>query len=80
MSSSSTLPPLKNGDRLTCAEFERRYAAMPNLKKAELIEGIVSMAAALRLKHHGEPHSHLIIWLGMYKVATPGLIIVDNTN
>jgi hypothetical protein len=35
------VPPLEPGDRLTRAEFERRYEAMPNLKKAELIEGIV---------------------------------------
>ena len=26
------IPPLKPGDRLTRAEFERRYEAMPNLK------------------------------------------------
>ncbi len=36
-----TIPPLENGDRLNRYEFERRYNAMPNLKKAELIEGIV---------------------------------------
>ena len=36
-----TIPPLENGDKLTRAEFERRYHAMPNLKKAELIEGVV---------------------------------------
>jgi hypothetical protein len=35
------LPPLENGDRLTRVEFERRYTAMPNVKKAELSEGIV---------------------------------------
>ena len=35
------LPPLESGDRLSRAEFERRYAAMPALKKAELIEGVV---------------------------------------
>ena len=35
------IPPLKEGDRLTRAEFERRYMAMPDLKKAELIEGVV---------------------------------------
>jgi hypothetical protein len=29
-----TIPPLENGDRLNRYEFERRYAAMPNLKKA----------------------------------------------
>jgi hypothetical protein len=32
------IPPLENGDRLSRAEFERRYDAMPRLKKAELIE------------------------------------------
>ena len=43
-SSDSTyrkLPPLENGDRLTREEFERRYDAMPDLKKAELINGVV---------------------------------------
>ena len=35
--------PLENGDRLTRAEFERRYDAMPHVKKAELIEGEVYM-------------------------------------
>ncbi|MEX0271778.1 Uma2 family endonuclease [Leptolyngbyaceae cyanobacterium UHCC 1019] len=66
------LPPLENGDRLNRYEFERRYNAMP-LKKAELIEGVVYMAAALRFKSHGEPHGNLIIWLGSYKVATLGV-------
>jgi hypothetical protein len=37
----SLLPPLENGDRLNCYEFERRYNAMPHVKKAELIEGVV---------------------------------------
>jgi hypothetical protein len=45
---TSIIPPLDNGDRLTRDEFERRYAAMPNLKKAELIEGVVYVPAALR--------------------------------
>ncbi len=31
-----TTPPLENGDRLTREEFEIRYTAMPELKKAEL--------------------------------------------
>jgi hypothetical protein len=35
------LPPLESGDRLTRAEFERRYAAMPHVKKAELIDGSI---------------------------------------
>lgn len=38
-----SIPPLENGDRLIRPEFERRYNAMPDVKKAELIEGIVYM-------------------------------------
>jgi hypothetical protein len=30
-----TIPPLENGARLNRYEFERRYNAMPNLKKTE---------------------------------------------
>lgn len=31
-------PPLCSGDRLTRREFERRYSALPEIKKAELVE------------------------------------------
>jgi hypothetical protein len=31
-------PPLNAGDRLSRVEFERRYKAHPEIKKAELIE------------------------------------------
>ncbi|MBE9169982.1 Uma2 family endonuclease [Pleurocapsales cyanobacterium LEGE 06147] len=72
--------PLENGDRLTRYEFERRYQAMPNLKKAELIEGVVYVPAALRFRSHGQPHANLIIWLGMYKIATPGVELGDNVT
>jgi Uma2 family endonuclease len=65
------LPPLENGDRLIRPEFERRYQAMPGLKKAELIEGVVYMASPLRFKFHAEPHGRLITWLGVYQAATP---------
>ncbi|NET56602.1 MAG: Uma2 family endonuclease [Symploca sp. SIO2E6] len=73
-----TIPPLENGDRLTLAEFERRYITMPKLKKAELIEGIVYMASPLRITQHGEPHSSIITWLGVYKAATTGVQLGDN--
>ncbi len=63
--------PLENGDRLTRPEFERRYHAMPELRKAELIEGVVYMASPLRFETHAEPHGNLIGWLGVYQAATP---------
>jgi hypothetical protein len=59
-SSLLKIPPLENGDRLTSHEFERRYHAMPNLKKAELIEGVVYVASPLRIKSHGEPPPILV--------------------
>ena len=61
--STTTTPPLENGDRLTRIEFERRYAAMPHLKKAELIEAVVYVPAVLRFRNHGQPHANLIGWL-----------------
>jgi Uma2 family endonuclease len=76
----STVPPLEPGDRLSRAEFERRYASMPHLKKAELIEGVVFIPSPVRLERHAEPHFDLIIWLGNYKWATPGLRGADNAT
>ena len=73
-----TIPPLESGDRLSRAEFERRYHAMPRLKKAELIEGVVYVPSPLRFEPHAEPHGNLIVWLGTYKVATPGVRLGDN--
>jgi Uma2 family endonuclease len=67
------IPPLENGDRLTRAEFERRYDAMPGLKKAELIEGEVFMPSPVRHSRHGHPHTRLITWLGNYETDTPGV-------
>lgn len=77
-SSSLTIPLLENGDKLTRPEFERRYLGMPNLKKAELIEGIVYMGSPLRINQHGEPHADIIGWLSFYKAFTPNLQLGDN--
>jgi Uma2 family endonuclease len=76
----TTIPPLEPGDRLTRAEFERRYEAMPHLKKAELIEGVVYMPSPVRVRRHGSPHFDLITWLGIYKNATPGITGADNAS
>lgn len=66
-------PPLQSGDRLSRPEFERRYAADPHIKKAELIEGIVYVASPLRHEQHGKPHSRVMTWLGVYQAMTPGV-------
>jgi Uma2 family endonuclease len=73
LSPKNLTPPLENGDRLTRPEFERRYHTMPEVKKAELIEGVVYMASPLRFTPHAEPHGDIMTWLGVYKAATPGV-------
>lgn len=74
------LPPLENGDQLTRAEFERRYHAMPGVKKAELIEGRVYMPAPVRFKNHGEPDNQISIWIGLYRALTPGVSAANNAT
>ncbi len=74
-----SLPPgLESGDRLNRYEFERRYNAMHSLQKAELIEGVVYLPAALRFRSHAEPHGNLIGWLWTYKIFTPRVELGDN--
>jgi Uma2 family endonuclease len=72
--------PLQAGDRLTRAEFERRYEAMPHVKKAELIEGVVYMPSPVSNSDHGVPHFDLITVLGYYKAFTPGVEGGDNST
>jgi Uma2 family endonuclease len=87
MANSSTLsrpfpegspPLLEPGDHLTREEFERRYQAMPHLKKAELIEGVVFMSSAVRWNPHAVPQAALTTWLGVYWAFTPGVQSGDN--
>ena len=79
-SSPEAVPPLENGDTLTRAEFERRYEAMPHLKKAELIEGVVYVPSPVRHRYHGHQHTHLIGWLVQYEANTPGVEASDNVT
>ena len=67
------IPPLENGAHLTAAEFLRRHQAMPEVKKAELVNGVVYMASPVRIDQHGEPDGLVQTWLGNYCIATPGV-------
>ena len=73
-------PPLKHGEKLTRDEFERRYEAMPHLKKAELIEGVVYMPSPVRIDIHGKPHGYIMAWIGVYCAATSGVDFSDNST
>ncbi len=72
--------PLETGDRLTRAEFEERYSAMPHVKKAEFVEGVVYMPSPVRFTTHGQPHGYIMAWLGVYCAATPFVTFGDNVT
>lgn len=74
------IPPLENGDHLTQREFHRRYEAMPENVKAELIKGVVYMASPVRVRNHGEPHSMIMSCFGIYFLSTKGVKLLDSTT
>ena len=77
---ASAVPPLEPGDHLSRAEFERRYEAMPHVKKAELIEGVVYMPSPVRHEKHSRPHGWLMGWLMTYDAYTDGVEMGDNAT
>ena len=65
------VPALRDGDHLTRDEFMLRWEAMPDLKFAELLDGVVHMASPVS-NSHGFFQTRITIWLGQYMDATPG--------
>ena len=74
------IPPLENGDRLTREEFHRRYEAMPENVKAELIEGVVFMSSPVRVRKHGKPHARIMGFLSYYQFTTKNIDLLDNVT
>lgn len=77
-STDQSIPPLREGDRLMRAEFERRYFAMPPAFKAELVEGVVHIPTLMPTEAHAVPQFNLVGWLGIYRITTPGVQGGDN--
>jgi Uma2 family endonuclease len=71
---------LETGDELTRDEFERRYRGLTDVKKAELVEGIVYTPSPVRYDKHGVPHARLMGLLSLYEWQTPGVLCCDNTT
>ncbi|MCI0682802.1 MAG: Uma2 family endonuclease [Gemmataceae bacterium] len=63
--------PLGNGDKLTREEFLRRWEMHPEIKRAELIGGIVYMPSPVS-HDHGPLEDDVGGWLVNYRVQTPG--------
>jgi hypothetical protein len=70
---------LVNGDRMTQAEFHRRYLAYPDGKQFELVGGTVYMASPVSWLH-GAYHSELNLALGLYQAGTPGVELGDSAT
>ena len=73
-------PFLQTGDHLSRAEFERRYAAMPHVNRAELVEGVVYMPSPVHYQQHARPHGSILGWLFAYAAATPQIHYADNAS
>jgi Uma2 family endonuclease len=78
--------PLENGEALQSFEFLRRYERMPQVKKAELVEGIVYMGSPVSVRH-SKPDALIQVWLGTYasrhpetEVHTNATVILDAEN
>ena len=72
MSTTQTIPFLQSGMRLSSEEFLQRWDMLPNVKFAELINGVVHMPSPLGFDH-GDHDSLLIWWIAEYALSTPGL-------
>ncbi|MGH2600061.1 MAG: Uma2 family endonuclease, partial [Dehalococcoidia bacterium] len=65
--------PLESGDRLTREEFHRRYCARPDIRKANLVEGVVYVSSPVRFVQHSQPQGIVVMWLQVYAASTPGV-------
>lgn len=79
-------PLLDTGYHLSQPEFHRRYELMPEIQRAELIEGVVFMGSPLSMQH-AKATAELVGWLHVYAAATIGVelgtgasIILDREN
>ncbi|MFN8636319.1 MAG: Uma2 family endonuclease [Chloroflexota bacterium] len=77
---------LESGDCMTREEFHRRYLARPDIKKAELVEGVVFVGGRVRASH-GEANAFIAAWLGSFAMHAPDVhvglhatVILDERN
>jgi Uma2 family endonuclease len=73
-------PPLVEGDRLDQPEFHRRYEAMPDGVRAELIGGVVYMPSPVSLQH-SDSHTAAVAWQLHYAAGSSGVqVLIDATT
>ena len=72
-------PGLVSGERLTVEEFLRRWEELPELKNAELIDGVVYVPSPVSIEH-GSLDFRIHLWLTYYAQATPGCTGATNST
>ncbi len=72
-------PGLVTGQRMTVKEFLRRWEELPELKNAELIDGVVYVPSPVSLEH-GSLDTLMHWWLAHYAQATPGCKAGNNST
>ncbi len=71
---------LQNGDRMTREEFLRRWEQLPDLKNAELIDGVVYLASPVSFRH-ASYESLFTGWLHHYNYKLGDVLtIVSNAT
>ena len=85
-SSPSRPLPLENGEFMHSREFLRRYERLPQVKKAELIEGVVYTGSPVSVRH-AKPDGVIQAWLVTYasrhpetEALTNATVILDAEN
>jgi hypothetical protein len=71
MAVDQQVPSLTAGDNLSRKEFLRLWEMHPEIKRAELIGGVVYMPSPLSTPH-ADKEGDAGTWLGYYKAHTPG--------
>jgi Uma2 family endonuclease len=66
-----TQTELVTGNRLGLDEFLSVWEELPELKNAELIDGVVYVSSPVS-REHGSLDGRVALWLGYYAQATPG--------
>jgi Uma2 family endonuclease len=74
-----SIPPLQAGDHLSREEFLRIWELHPEIKRAELIGGMVYMPSPLSVEH-GDMEGEIGGWLFAYKSRTPGTAVGHNAT
>ena len=72
-------PGLVTGERMSVEEFLCRWEELPDLKNAELIDGVVYVPSPVSLEH-GRRDTLIISWLAHYAYATPGCQCANNST